>query len=97
MISEKSVEVDPQDARQGGSFLPPAIVRRRERRAASRLTAAPTGRRAGGGVGAGLRPPLARTGDCDCQRRPAIAERGARTRERSKATNINAVNQQVTE
>jgi hypothetical protein len=32
----------------------------------------------------------------DCQRRPGFAVRGARTRERSNETNINAVNQQVT-
>lgn len=84
-----------QDARQGGSLLPPAMVRRRERRAVSRLTAAPAPRRPAGGAGVALAPlPLERIGDC--QRRPGLDERGARTRERSKATSISAVNQQVT-
>jgi len=69
-------------------------VRKCERRAASRLSPAPALRRPAGGAGLALAPPLARIGDC--QRRPGIAERGARIRERSKATNISAANQQVT-
>src|ERR1700722_3655579 len=84
----------PQDARQGGSLLPPAIVRKRERRAASRLSAAPVPRRPFGGVGVAAAPERACVGDC--HRRPAIAERGARVRVRSKATSNSAVNQQVT-
>jgi len=85
---------DRHDARQGGSLLPPAIVRKCARRAASTLGASPALRRPAGGAGLALAPPFGSIGDC--QRRPGIAERGARIRERSKATNISAVNQQVT-
>jgi len=70
------------------------MVRRCERRAASTFSAAPVPRRPAGWTGVALAPPLARIGDC--QRRPGVAVRGARIRERSKATNISAVNQQVT-
>jgi hypothetical protein len=78
------------DVRQGGSLLPPAIVRSRGRRAASPLTSAPALRGPTGWAGV----TLARNGDWPC--RPSDAARGARIRERSKATSIRAVNQHVT-
>jgi len=78
------------DVRQGGSLLPPAMVRSRGRRAGSVLNSAPAPRRPIGCAGVAL----ARNGDWPC--RPSDAARGARIRERSKATSISAVNQQVT-
>jgi hypothetical protein len=83
-----------QDACDGGSPLPPTIVRRRDRRAASRFSAVPLIRRPPGDAAPAAVPPLARIGDC--QRRAAAVGRGARIRERSKATSISAENQQVT-
>src|SRR5215469_11614983 len=86
-----AAQIAAQDARHGGSFLPPAMLRRRERRAASGFCAAPSRLRAGCEKLPSALPPAC-IGDCQCR----AADRGAIIFDRSNATSISAANQQVT-